>query len=431
LAAAEPLTLRELDAVLAAIGGFEPRPLLAVGVSGGPDSMALVILADRWARQRGGAVWGLTVDHRLRPESAAEAAQVAAWLEARGIRHATLVWTGDKPATGIQEAAREARYRLLAGWCAEQGCLHLLTAHHRDDQAETYAIRRRARSGVDGLAGMPAVRELPHVRLVRPLLGLPKARLVAFLDVECQDYLQDPSNRNPAFERSRVRMQSNRHDTEAAIAGIVDNAAGRIARERELATLLARAVTLHPAGFALIDPAPIAAAGELGDRALGRVVMVLGGAAYPVRRERLRRLREAFSEAPRRARTLGGCRFVPWRGRVLALRETARVAPPLTLAPGDSALWDRRFLATLPIAASRSVTVGALGADGAGLSKKEAIADDNPLPRLVYPELPAIRDANGVAAVPHLCWRRATNECTATLLFRPSVSLLSSGFTVV
>ena len=421
----------ELDAALTAIGGFEPRPLLAIGVSGGPDSMALVILADRWARRRGGRVWGLTVDHRLRPESAAEATQVASWLAARDIRHVTLAWTGEKPATGVQEAAREARYRLLAEWCAEQGCLHLLTAHHRDDQAETYTIRHRARSGVDGLAGMPAVRELPLLRLVRPLLGVPKASLVAFLDAECQDYLQDPSNRNPAFERSRVRMQGGEHQTETAIAAIREYAAGRISRERDVARLLARAVTLHPAGFALIDPAPVAAAGEFGEQALGRVVMVLGGAAYPARRERLRRLREALAETPRRAHTLGGCRFVPWRGRVLVLREASRVAPPVTLAPGDSALWDRRFLATLPITAPRSVGVGALGPEGAALLKKNAIGDDNPLPRLVYPALPAIRDAAGVAALPHLCWRRATAECVVSLNFRPPVSLFGAGFTVV
>jgi tRNA(Ile)-lysidine synthase len=438
----------ELGAALAAIGGFEPRPLLAVGVSGGPDSMALVIVADRWARQRGGTVWGLIVDHRLRPESAAEAARVASWLEARGIHHVTLVWTGEKPTTGIQEAAREARYRLLAGWCAEQGCLHLLTAHHRDDQAETYMIRHRARSGVDGLAGMSAVRELPHLRLVRPLLGVPKARLVAFLGAERQDYLQDPSNRNPAFERSRLRLATEtplpclpeesvsrreaRVEREAKIRREVGHhAVGRIAREREVARLLARAVTLHPAGFALIDPAPVAAAGEPGEQALGRVVMVLGGAAYPVRRERLRRLREALAETPCRARTLGGCRFVPWRGRVLVLREAARVASPVTLAPGGAALWDRRFLATLPIAAPRSVTVGALGTEEAGLLEKEAIGDDNPLPRLVYPVLPAIRDASGVAAVPHLCWRHATAECVVSLNFRPPVSLFGAGFTVV
>lgn len=450
LAAAEPLSLAELDAALAAIGGFEPRPLLAIGVSGGPDSLALAILADRWARARGGAAWALVVDHRLRSESAVEAQQVARWLALRAIHHAVLVWAADKPATGIQEAARAARYRLLAGWCTERSCLHLLTAHHRDDQVETFLIRARAKSGVDGLAGISAVRELSRLRLVRPLLAVPKARLVTFLEAEGQQYLQDPSNRNPAFERSRIRMEmevdipSRSASRERVASGsepgerpthirdqLRTNAVTRIARERELVALLARAVALHPAGFALLDPVPIAAAGELGGRALGRVLTVLSGAVYPVRVERLRRLREALTEMPLRARTLSGCRFVPWRGRVLILRELVRAAPPITLIPGGSAIWDRRFLATLPTAAPGPVSIGALGQDGIATMRQSPPKNDNPLPRLVYSVLPAIRDEAGVVAVPHLGWRRQRAACAASLEFQPPASLFGAGFTVV
>jgi tRNA(Ile)-lysidine synthase len=432
LAAADPpLTLAELDAALSGIGGFEPRPLIAVGVSGGPDSLALAMLAHRWAQARGGEAWALIVDHGLRPESAVEADTVGNWLVALGIPHAVLVWRDEKPVTGIQEAARAARYRLLAEWCAARGCLHLLTAHHREDQAETYAIRRRAGSGGDGLAGMTAVRELAGVRLVRPLLGVPKARLKAFLAAEGQQYLDDPSNRNPVFERSRLRLETRGEEIDAALAAVGANAAARIRREGGLAALLARAVSLHPAGFALIDLELIAAADGLGELALGRIASTLGGAAYPIRRERLARLRRAFREAPMRARTLGGCRFVPWRGRVLALREAARTAPPLSLTPGEAVLWDKRFAATLPATAPGPVSIGALGAEGVITLGHEPIDDGNPLPRLAYPALPAVWDDNGLAAVPHLCWRRATTVCVPALTFRPLVSLSSAGFTVV
>src|SRR5947207_7309475 len=111
---AAPLTLGELAAALAAIGGFETKPFIAVAVSGGPDSLALTILADRWAREHGGRLVALTVDHRLRTESAEEARLVGGWLAARGIAHHVLVWTNTKPATGIQKAARAARDHLLA-----------------------------------------------------------------------------------------------------------------------------------------------------------------------------------------------------------------------------------------------------------------------------------------------------------------------------
>lgn len=424
------LTLAEFAAALAAIGGFEPRPLLAVGVSGGPDSLALVILADRWARQRGGEAWGLIVDHGLRPESAAEARTVGGWLAARGIRHAILAWPGAKPATGIQEAARLARYRLLAAWCAAQGCLHLLTAHHREDQAETHMIRRRAGSGSDGLAGMAALRELPQLRLVRPLLGFAKARLAAFLAAEGQPCLHDPSNRNPAFERARLRLTLGDADIAAALAAAGANAALRIAREHTLAALLARAAALHPAGFALLDPGAIAVAGETGERALGRLVAVIGGGAYPARRARLARLRQALGEAMR-PRTLGGCRFVAWRGRVLVLREPARAAPPLRLAPGMHGVWDGRFFARVPATAPRPIAIAPLGAAGVAALGRRCIADDNPLPRLVYPVLPAVWDATGLAAVPHLAWSRAAAADAPRLAFRPAVSLIGAGFTVV
>src|SRR5438876_4631205 len=246
-----PLPLGELADALDRIGGFEARPVIAVAVSGGPDSMALAILADRWARQRGGQAWALTVDHRLRPESAAEAQAVAEWLIARAIAHEVLVWADPKPAGGIQEAARAARYRLLTMWCRDRVCLHLLTAHHREDQAETHLIRRRAGSGIDGLAGMSAVREMPGLRLVRPLLQVPKARLLALLAAERQPFLSDPSNQNPAFERSRLR-QGGAALADAALGRLSeelrDLGRQRIAREHALGAVLACAVRLHPAG---------------------------------------------------------------------------------------------------------------------------------------------------------------------------------------
>ena len=99
----------------------------------------------------------------------------------RRIEHRILRWTGPKPATGVQAAAREARYALLGAWCRDAGVLHLLLAHHLDDQAETVALRQARQSGPDGLAGMAAVRELKGSRLLRPLLSVPKDRLRATL----------------------------------------------------------------------------------------------------------------------------------------------------------------------------------------------------------------------------------------------------------
>jgi len=198
-----------------------------------------------------------------------------------------------------------------------------------------------------------------------------------------------------------------------------------------LAALLAQAVALHPAGFALLDPVVIAVAGEAGERALDRVVAVIGGAAYPARRDRLARLRQALAVPAMRPRTLGGCRFVGWRGRVLVLREAARAAAPLVLEPGMQGVWDGRFFARVPATAAGPVTIAALGATGVAALGRGSLVDDNPLPRLVYPVLPAIWDERGPVAVPHLAWHRNRGGCAPLLSFRPVVALFSAGFTVV
>jgi tRNA(Ile)-lysidine synthase len=424
-----PLTEAEFAATLKAIGGFERPPLIAVAVSGGPDSLALIILADRWARRHGGQAWALHVDHGLRPESISEAGVVAGWLGARGIPHALLAWTGDKPRSGIQEAAREARYRLLAEWCRERGCLHLLTGHHREDQIETHLIRRRAASGIDGLAGMPAVRELHGCRLVRPLLGVSKARLAAVLEASGQPFLRDPSNRNPIFERARLRSAATTVANNKIADDVLAYGERRIAREHALNALLARAVALHPAGFAILDRAALAGvADEAVERLLGRVAACIGGARYTARRARLQRLRAGFTAAPERARTLGGCRFVPWRGRILVLREAAAASPPAYIRPGTRVTWDRRFAAELSPAAPGGFVLGHLGQN-----HRAAAQDyDGELPRLVHSVLPAFWDGEGLlAAVPHLGYRRCNKGEIPRLSFSPANPLAPAGFTVV
>jgi len=439
---ARPLGDAEFAAAMDAIGGFETRPSLAVAVSGGPDSMALTLLADRWARARGGLACGLTVDHKLRPESGEEAALVARWLEARGIAHAILRWRGDKPASRIQETARAARYELLAQWCREHGGLHLLAAHHREDQAETHLIRRRAGSGIDGLAGMSTVRELPGCRLVRPLLGVPRARLAAVLAAEGQPCLSDPSNRNPSFERARLRDTADPADLDAAFDQARACGEQRVRREGVLDGLMAQAVALHPAGFALLDPAALLAA-EAGsaERLLARIAATIGGGRYPARRERVIRLRAALASDARRARTLGGCRFVPWRGRLLVIRELAAAAPPITLEPGRSAFWDRRFAVELPPEAPAPVCVGYLGQHPsvriAGLQhrSKELLAGSaavgNQLPRLVHPVLPAVWDEQGLLCLPHRGYARAPAAVLPRIALHPANRLSDGGFTVV
>lgn len=425
--AAQPVSVAELGAALDRLARFESRPLVAVAVSGGPDSLALTILADRWARERGGEIHALSVDHGLRAESADELRRLHGWLAARSIRHEVLVWAGPKPQTGIEASARAARYRLLALWCRAHGCLHLLTAHHRDDQIETHLIRRRAGSGMDGLAGMSAVRELDDCRILRPLLGIGRDRLAAFLAAEGQPFISDPSNRDPAYERSRLRAAG---DT-AAAADVAALGHERAARERRRDAFLARGAALHPAGFGVLDlglfrPAPSTVA----LRALAALAMAVGGGGYPPRQQRMARLRDALCAGEPAARTLGGCRFVPWRGRILVLRELAAAEGRVVLAPGQSRLWDRRFAVALAGEAPGPVAIGYLAHDRPRAIGRAA-QQPGGLPRLVYPVLPAVWDETGLAAVPHIGYRRNGAAMPMQLVLRPVSSLTGAGFAVV
>jgi tRNA(Ile)-lysidine synthase len=407
---------------------------LTVAVSGGPDSLALAILADQWARERYGEICAVTVDHQLRPESGDEIRRLHGWLAALAIRHEILAWSAHKPATGVQAAARAARYRLLAEWCREHGGLHLLTAHQREDQAETHLIRRSASSGADGLAGMSAIREFADSRILRPLLGVAKARLVALLDAERQPFITDPSNRDPTFERSWLRRTGAvpvGADFATLLSGIREFGHERVAHERNCARLLAQTVVLHPAGFAVLDPGLALAPSDVAERAFQAIVGAIGGKPYPVRCERVARLRGALGGAAHRGHTLGGCRFVHWRHRVLVLRELAGAAGPIRLTPGTSFLWDRRFSVVLPAAATDAVTVGYLGRSGVAALNRHRPEIRRGLPRLIYPILPAVWDQEGIAAVPHLGYRREGAAALPEFRFRPINPLTRAGFTVV
>jgi tRNA(Ile)-lysidine synthase len=216
---AAPVSAAEGKTLFAGLGSA--RALL-LAVSGGPDSTALMVLAARWraALKSGPQLLAVTVDHGLRVESGREARAAKQLALRLGIRHRTMRWTGDKPETGLQEAARAERYRLLAAAARAAGAVHILTAHTLDDQAETVLLRMARGSGLTGLAAMARETILmgqtrgagPSRRraggpllLVRPLLDLPKARLIATLEASRIAFCDDPSNRDPRFTRARLR----------------------------------------------------------------------------------------------------------------------------------------------------------------------------------------------------------------------------------
>lgn len=424
-----PLEDADFARLIGSLGPFETAPRLAVAVSGGPDSLTLCLLAAKWAAARGGAAIGLTVDHGLRADSAAEAALVGRWLQARGIAHAILAWDGPKPSSGVQARARAVRHRLLSAWCRERHVLHLLLAHHRDDQIETVRLRAARGSGPAGRAGMAAIREVPGLRLLRPLLPIAKARLVLTLQALGQPWLEDPSNLDARHARSALRLAGPPAAPAEAFASVARLGEQRAGTDRTLAAWLARHARTDPLGFVAIDQA---AAASL-DRShlalvLRRALMTVGGGDYPPRQLRLEALLDAFGAGRQLTRTLGGCQIRTGGAHLLILREARAIAPArLVLAPGG-VVYDRRF--TIDIEAPRpEVAVAPLGERGWMMRRGlEAHGPARPIGRAIGESLPALWRDEMLVAVPQLGLYRDDRYPTLRIRFRPPYPLGGAPF---
>jgi tRNA(Ile)-lysidine synthase len=429
---------------MAALGPFEATPHLVLAVSGGSDSMALVLLAEDWVRATGGRLTTLTVDHGLRADSASEVRCVGEWMRARGIKHEILQWKGDKPTSDIQRVAREARYGLLDNWCRDHGALHLLLGHTRDDQAETFLMRLQRGSGPDGLAGMSAQRELRHCRLLRPMLGMSRERLRDALHRESHSWLDDPSNLNLRFDRVRVRQEMREGwDSKALAENSRRYGLARTVLERDTDRLLAEICRFHAGGFCRIDRRGLSDAHEdLALRALARVLAAVGGLTHRPARGGVERLRAHILNKTRPAVTLGNCLVEARSGDIGVFRERRNLPAPVRPKPGLTLHWDRRF----------SVTFGnARAATDRGLHLRAFSPDDwrcviaespelrvsppvaGAMPRSAFWGLPALADDSGVLAVPHLNYTRTPGgpgDTLAEVHFCPLHVASNAGFFV-
>ncbi|MEE1657574.1 tRNA lysidine(34) synthetase TilS [Microvirga sp. CF3062] len=302
---------------------------ILVAVSGGPDSMALMHGLARWASlKRRPPIHVATVDHGLRPEAAEEAAFVAREAALLSLPHRTLAWTGQKPATGIQEAARETRYGLLVEHARERGASHLVTAHTLDDQAETVMMRLSRGSGLSGLAGMRLETDRHGIRHVRPLLGVPKSRLLDQCRQQGWRFVTDPSNADERYARVRWRKLMPLLAAEGLTAERLARLAERAAQADEALDLKARE--------ALDRAEPLSEAGTLSfharaltdepfDIALRVLELALAEAGMDLDNSRLYRL-EACTERLRQAAGGGEALSLTIVGAHLRLTRAGRVS---------------------------------------------------------------------------------------------------------
>ncbi|MEQ8346131.1 MAG: tRNA lysidine(34) synthetase TilS [Sneathiellaceae bacterium] len=421
-ATAPDLLPARFAAALAALGlecpgdlpGDLPGPLV-VAVSGGGDSMALLHLMRSWCGDPR-RLLAAVVDHRLRPGSAAEARQVAAWAAGLGVPYRILRRDGPLAGGGLQEAARDLRYRLLARGAAEAGAAAILLAHTRDDQIETLAMRSRRGGGPAGLGGMaPVTRrlDLPGAPLLlRPLLDFDGQTLRQWLHRRGLDWLEDPSNRDRRFERVRVRQDLQAGGAARWAAGCRDLAEGAAAarrlaadRDRQAAGLLAIAYAPCPHGADRLSTAALAAAGAvLACHTLRGLLRSLGRAAYPPRRAAVQRLWQELRRGTAGA-TLAGSRFVPLPGGdYLVLRDRRSALPVLPLAPGPERPWGHRFRLHVGGAVPPGLDLRELGAYG--LRRLERLlagpGDLAGIPGPARPGLPALFAGPRLVALPTL-----------------------------
>jgi tRNA(Ile)-lysidine synthase len=233
-----PISARQAKSLFA---DWKHAPGLVLAVSGGPDSIALMWLVARWrgALSRGPSLLAVTVDHGLRAEAAREAREVKRLARHLGMSHRTVRWSGDKPTSGLPAAARAARYRLLATVARRSGASHILTAHTRDDQAETLLMRLLRGSGIGGLAAMARESEREGVLLARPFLNISKSRLIATLEKAKIGYADDPTNRDTRFTRPRIRNLIEGLGAEGGDASNLARLASRLARANAAIEILA------------------------------------------------------------------------------------------------------------------------------------------------------------------------------------------------
>jgi tRNA(Ile)-lysidine synthase len=371
-----------------------PDEKFALAVSGGSDSMAMLLLA--WKQERAFTV--LTVDHGLREESLEEAEQVKAWCAVRKIPHVILSIAGPKPKSGIQAWARKARYDAMTRWCAENGVKTLLTAHTLNDQAETVAMRRTRTASNRSLAGIWPETEWSGIRISRPLLGETREALREVLRLESVSWTEDPSNHNPAFERVRVRQALSDHE----IVGLAEIAK---AAQMEVRTLDASArsfinthVKCDEYGLIYWDRLEFLALGEDVQHAVLRWAIEAAGGNSDYEAASVAALADALKNNPKRG-TLGGAIIVARKKQVLVGREPARISEISAVPDSGQILWDQRFL----IKAPPGSTVSAAGPKCPRPIKQVPAFVLAGLPKVVLPE--------GTEVTPHFSPHSAISVC--------------------
>ena len=357
------MLIAPLLAAIDDVVGHRPPERMAVAVSGGGDSIALLSAMARYTIDRRIELHVITVDHGLRPEFRHEVAVVTSLCQKLGLQHHLEFWSGWDGAGNMQAEAREGRYALMADWAYAQQIDHIAVAHTADDQAETFLMRLARSAGVDGLSAM-APRTVHHgITWLRPFLGTRRDELRLYLQAAGLKWVDDPSNRNRDFERVRVRDALIVLETLGIGVDALEDVSSLMKQAREAvdwqAFLVARDLIRIEAGaiameLNLFRAQPV----EIKRRLLIHSLKWLSGRYYPARRDGVARALDAISEG--RTFTLEGCQISQNDGRIWVYRELNAVAD-IEVEVGDA--WDERWTIDGP-EDDPDIVVRALGFEG-------------------------------------------------------------------
>ena len=359
---------------------IDDKPI-ALAVSGGPDSTAMMQIAALSKKLKNSNVTVIVIDHGLREESKNEANIVCKNAKLLGFKFKILKWNGVKPKTRVQEIARKTRYKLMTSWCKKKGIEKLFLAHHLDDQVETFLMRLGKGSGVDGLAVMNFVTETSSLKLVRPFLEIPKTRFIEILGITNLEWISDPSNFNSDYKRSRIRkilpILSKEGINSKQIGLVIKRMrSAKDALNSQTNTLLKKYLSNvdNVAYFLNKEFFKDTKEKEILLRALEKIFMNISGSIYPPRRNKLENILSWILENNNvKAKTLTGVVVRKRKSEFIFYREPDDCYKSVNIRPLTSrySCWDDRFF--LKANKSNNLQIRALGDVGITILKEEKI----------------------------------------------------------
>ena len=323
---------------------------LCVAVSGGIDSLSLMLILDEWCNANNSKLYAVTVDHGLRVESRKEAEYVNELCKLKHIEHCILTWNGEKPKKNVELIARENRYNLIANYCKENNIDFLFVAHHMQDQAETFLIRLFRGSGIDGLSSMKAIAENYSLKIIRPFLDIQKETLKKYLLKNNIKWVEDESNSDEKYLRNKIRNFLDTFDNKDDIIKRINFAINQIGDYRVfidnyIKKIEKKVLSFNSFGCCLFDKNELLKEDEnIILKILAKISMIISGNYYKPRLEKLKRLLDSIQNNDNIKYTFYGCIFETYRdNKIIVYREYKAISGDVNLIYNKEVVWDNRF----------------------------------------------------------------------------------------